>query len=92
MKTISALVLSAFMISGAIFAVNPYKPYTPRGKAAEKYYNGEITQEEYLDSLVPQCQTEETTIYHSDGSKSLIRSDRNGHGTIYHPDGSKSIY
>jgi hypothetical protein len=61
--------------------------------AATKYYNGEISTDEYLDSCgVPSGRTQETTIYHSDGSKSLIRTGSSGQGTIIHSNGSKSIY
>lgn len=59
---------------------------------ANKYYNKEITTDQYIDSLgVPRGQTQETTIYHGNGSKSLIRSNSYG-GTIYNDDGSKSVY
>jgi hypothetical protein len=51
MKTVMPLVLSILVVGGTIFAANPYKPYSPRGNAAEKYYRGDMSTDEYLDSL-----------------------------------------
>jgi len=91
MNKITAFALSILMI-GSAFATIYGEPYNRRGNLAHKYHSGEISTDEYLDSLVPKSQGQETTIHHSDGSKSLIRSNPNGHGTIYHSDGSKSVY
>lgn len=40
---------------------------------SSKYYRGEVSQDEYLDSLgAPSYKREEFTIYYNDGTKSLI--------------------
>lgn len=82
---IVGLVLICAIISGEAHA------YYGQNSAATKYYSGEISSEEYVDSLVPQSHRHETTVYHSDGSKSLVVSGNNG-GTVYHSNGSKSVY
>lgn len=84
--------LIPFVFLSALFFVNSVYAYYGKNNAAEQYYSGKISTNEYLDSLgAPKMQSQETTVYHSDGSKSLIRSNSCG-GTIYHSNGSKSVY
>lgn len=67
--------------------------YYGKDSAVAKYQRGEISADQYIDSLgVPSKAQSETTVYHSDGGKTIIKPQSSGHGTIYHSNGSKSVY
>lgn len=56
--------------------------------AGQKYYNGEISHEEYIDSLTGTKAP--VHIQHSDGSSSTIHENTNGGGYILNSDGTSS--
>jgi len=85
------IILTAFIFS--ISFGSTIDAYFGQSKAAERYYQGEISMDEYLDSTgIPKFYSQESTIYHNDGTKSLIRSSSNCPTTIYHNNGTKSLY
>lgn len=65
------ILTSYFMIFSTIcFSYEPYG-YNKNSLTA-RYYRGEISADEYLDSKgIPSGKTTTGTIYHSDGSKSI---------------------
>lgn len=67
--------------------------YYGQESSQSKYLKGEISSDEYYDSLgLPRTsQTQETMIYHKDGTKSLMKSDQY-EDVVYHRDGSKTRY
>lgn len=84
-KTVIFLALCTLLMGSALQA-------SCIGSAANRYYGGEISTDEYIDSLgVPRVQNQETYVYYGNGKKALIRSNNAG-GTIYHEDGTKSGY
>ena len=82
MKKIIALsILLISSISSASFASNA---------SMAKWLRHEISSDQLTDHYCPSSINRDSTIYHSDGSKGLIRS--NGYETtIYHGNGSKSL-
>ena len=66
--------------------------YNNQNSAAARYYKGEISTDQYLDSLgCPSARQSETTIYNSKGGTTIIREQGNT-GTIYHSNGTNSVY
>ena len=86
-KLLTLLSTTSLLVSASAFAY-----YGENSKAA-KYYRGEISADEYIDSLgVPSRNPPPTTIIHNNGTKTIIQPSSSGNGTIYHNDGSKSVY
>jgi hypothetical protein len=87
-KIIAALVLS-------ITASTTVQAYYPQSNvygssAGSQYYNGQISTEQYVDSLTGMGK--QSTITHSNGTWSTVQPYSNGSAHIKHSNGAWSTY